>query len=543
MKKLAILILSLTFITCQKDYLEEEHYNLSTDVFNTQQGLEALLNEGYRTFRFFYGGDMWSNAWVMTGTDVLYRGRNGALNNFHRYQGIEATYFPVFQLWQRLYKALNESNTFLANVDNIYDDEDLGQRRKGEALFHRAHWLWQITEHFGDVHLTTEPSSGPEFTAVRSSKSEFYQQIESDLLLAIDLLPEQTETGRVNKPAAQAFLARMYLYNEEYDKARDMSQLVIDNPNYQLEDNYGDMWNSKQNSETNTEFLFSAIFTSDATNTQPDYGQHAWSSQFLALLQHPRPITDYIGAGFNRMATTRRLVELFDDTIDQRGAVMFGPDPLELRYAGDPSKIATVFLRHPITVEEQSYYDDLRTAQAGSGFPLVNILDINNIYTPEDKLREIGTFFDIRKIWNRDRVELNLGIQGVFNHPVIRLGEVYLIHAEAEYMQGNLSSAVNSFNELRRARAVPGQEENMEITAADLTVDFILEERGRELTHEQQRKFDLIRLGKLAEYVDKYNPEAIGFDPSKHTLLPIPQAQLDAMTPESAEAFGQNPGY
>lgn len=544
MKKIvSFLFLILVAVSCETDFLEEANYNLSSEALETEQGLEALLNEGYRKFRYFYGGDEYISAWALTGTDVLYRGRNGLLNNFHRYQGIEATYDQVSNLWKLLYKSLNESNNFIANVDGTYENEELGDSRKGEALFQRAHWLWLITSHFGEATLLTKPSSGAEFEAVRSSRSEFYGQIIEDLTSAIALLPNMpSETGRVGKAAAQAFLSRMYLYIEDYDNAIKMADLVLDNSNYQLEANYADMWNTKENSENNSEFLLAAVFTSDATNTNPRYVQHGWSSQFLALLGHPRPIRDYYGTGLNRMATTRYLVELFDDEIDQRGAVMFGPDPLEIRYSQNNSKVASVFLRHSMTDQERSNYETLQETQ-GNQFPLVNILDIDSIYNPQGKLREIGTFFDCRKIWSKTRADLGLGPQGVFNHPIIRLAEVYLIKAEAQMMLEDLSGAVNTMNILRRARAVPGQEAAMEVTENDMDIDFILDERARELTHEQQRKFDLIRTGKLAERVQLHNPEATGFDPGRHSLLPIPQEQLDAMTPESAQNYGQNPGY
>ncbi len=81
----------------------------------------------------------------------------------------------------------------------------------------------------------------------------------------------------------------------------------------------------------------------------------------------------------------------------------------------------------------------------------------------------------------------------------------------------------------------------MEIKPEQLTLDFILDERARELGGEQQRWFDLKRTGKLLERVKAYNPDAKVNIKEHHLLRPIPQTQLDAII--NKEEFGQNAGY
>jgi hypothetical protein len=122
---------------------------------------------------------------------------------------------------------------------------------------------------------------------------------------------------------------------------------------------------------------------------------------------------------------------------------------------------------------------------------------------------------------------------------VVRLADVYLMAAEAELALGHRAPALNLINTLRRQRAIAGHESEMEITDAQLTLDFILDERGRELVGEQLRWFDLKRTGALLERVKKHNPEAASNIQEKHLLRPIPQSFLDAI--ENATEFGQNP--
>ena len=96
-------------------------------------------------------------------------------------------------------------------------------------------------------------------------------------------------------------------------------------------------------------------------------------------------------------------------------------------------------------------------------------------------------------------------------------------------------------NEFLRKRAIPVKENEMQISENELTIDFLLEERARELCGEQIRWFDLKRTNKLIEYVRLYNMDAKDNIQDYHMLRPIPQSQLDAIT--NKEEFKQNPGY
>ena len=118
-------------------------------------------------------------------------------------------------------------------------------------------------------------------------------------------------------------------------------------------------------------------------------------------------------------------------------------------------------------------------------------------------------------------------------------------------MSGQPAMAVQRLNDLRNARAVPGQSnvldaaEEAQVSAQN--IDVILDERARELCGEQHRWFDLKRTGKLIERVTMYNQVAGENIQGFHVLRPIPQPQLDAITNKTsgpdAEGFWQNEGY
>ena len=155
---------------------------------------------------------------------------------------------------------------------------------------------------------------------------------------------------------------------------------------------------------------------------------------------------------------------------------------------------------------------------------------------------DINLFPNLKKVDDFKRPSINEPA-GSRDYIVYRLAETYLIAAEALLQDGRPGEAVEYVNAVRRRAAWPGMEDQMEVTAGDLNIDFILDERGREFYGEQKRWFDLKRTGKLVERVKLYNK---GFSSTAsdniqdhHMLRPIPASQRELSTAE----YPQNPGY
>jgi hypothetical protein len=118
--------------------------------------------------------------------------------------------------------------------------------------------------------------------------------------------------------------------------------------------------------------------------------------------------------------------------------------------------------------------------------------------------------------------------------PLMRFAETYLNAAEAAFKAGNLTNAKNMVNVVRaRAGALP-------ITETDVTLDFLLDERTRELFGEWMRWYDLVRTKALGSRLATHNPIA-NFNPARDYLRPIPQSQIDLVT--SGPKYPQNPNY
>lgn len=116
----------------------------------------------------------------------------------------------------------------------------------------------------------------------------------------------------------------------------------------------------------------------------------------------------------------------------------------------------------------------------------------------------------------------------------MRLSETYLLRAEAYFHKGDLANAANDINVVRgRAQAKPVQ-------PGQISLDYILDERMRELVVEEPRRKTLVRLNKLYERTMKYNFRVKDNMEPYHELWPIPQTAIDANTGAKLQ---QNPGY
>lgn len=552
---LMLLLTGLLLNSCEKFLEEKNQSSLTEDPFyNTEAGITSAVNACYAGLRVWYGKEHGMGL-SETGTDLFLRGGDNKANQISDYTvDLNGGQTNIKDMWDMYYRALNVCNTALARLPESPLSETLKQQYEGEVRFLRAFYLFQIVQIWGGVVLNTTPTEGIVTTATRSSEEAFYEVINEDLNAAIASLKEgKSLDGRITQDAAKALLARVcltqgsqYQNAAKYSEAATLAKELINSGRYALFSDYKSLWDmSNAEGSTNSEVLFYVNYTNDDL-LNGDFEAVAGKGNnnhlhFIMVYDRQEGLQRSIAYGrpFQRFMPSLHLLQLFDTSTDQRYDGSFQTVWLANKTGmqkGDSQVFpemafgdtAIVTLRDPVTSE-----------QADRAKGRYKIYDRNSLYRADGTPALRSQFIQLSKLMDPTRLTVaqEWGSRDVF---VIRLAELYLIAAEAN-LQSNPSEALSFINTLRRTRAKAGKEQDMEISSADLTIDFILEERARELAGEQIRWFDLKRTHQLLPYVQRYNPDAKNNIKEYHQVRPIPQSQLDAIL--NKDDFKQNPGY
>lgn len=371
-----------------------------------------------------------------------------------------------------------------------------------EVRFLRAFNYWVMMDLFGSSTFITEADPIGATLPQQKNRAELFTYIESELkAIEPDLAPVKTiEYGRVDQGAAWALLARIYLNAQvytgtpKYTEAITYSKKVIDG-GYSLYPGYNRVFMA-DNDKAKDEFIYA--INCDGLKTT-GYGNTTFFVHCASGDDH----NDYgVAGGWNGYRATSALVHLFDDptgNTDKRALFTTS------KYGTDAAQLALTDISDFNTGPHVKKYINIRS----DGLP---VSDINQ------------TFSDV-------------------DFPVFRLSEMYLIYAEAVLRGGtggDITTAVSYINKIRE-RAY-GTTSKGQITASDLNLQFILDERGRELYWEGHRRTDLIRYGLLttSTYLWPWKggvASGTGAD-SKYNLFAVPASNLVANT-----NLTQNPGY
>lgn len=258
---LPIACLSFMVSSCDKNILDTTAYGESTSATFWRNGDDAVsaANAMYTLLREedSYGHN--ENVFDNCADDIFRAGDHGyeeAMENFT----MDASNYGVRAGWKNKYEMINRANAVLINVPGIEDmDEALKNRVLGEAHFIRAFGYWRFSVIYGGVPLILEDNIiESNFNIPKATLAEVQAQIESDLIAAVSLLPAthtSENLGRPNKGSANGLLAKLYLYQEDFDGTIAAGTEVINGP-YPLADNFRD--NFTPATENNPEMLFAA---------------------------------------------------------------------------------------------------------------------------------------------------------------------------------------------------------------------------------------------------------------------------------------------
>lgn len=224
-------------------------------------------------------------------------------------------------IWQGRYQGINRANNAIFYLERFNIDATLKARLIAESRFLRASFYFDLVRCFGGVPLVTQMIDINDTEAIqqtvfiRKTKEETYAQIEADLIAAAEILPVQypsAEVGRATKGAANAMLAKVYLYQQKWQQAYDAAGEVIFSGQYALLDDYAQVW--REAGENGSESVYEVQAT--VGNGLVDYTN----------VQGPRGTPD-LGWGFN--IPSQSLVNAYEAGDERRDAtIMFVPGVL-----------------------------------------------------------------------------------------------------------------------------------------------------------------------------------------------------------------------
>lgn len=598
-----IAMLGALLFTTQSCDLDEYNPGGTTadNVFSSETGFDAVLNGVYG----YWGGQFYGREDIVLlvngGSDTWINIANcGYGRQMSKYQEGNSTTGQFLNTWRRLYEIINVCNACLGRIDDLdWSSEETRNSRYGEASFHRAYAYWMLVEMFGNVELRTTETVEPVFEAYRSTYEELYNQMLTDVQSAVDYIPNTTsDVGRLTKKAAYGLKARIALTYASYcdtqaekdiyyQMAQDAADYVIEHQDelgvslYDTPAEVFDPANNKTNTEAMLIATHSTVASLNMNSSNPNRLHiyfHAKYSDWVGIEQcyeYGNDRNSYSGAMC--MMPTKHLLELYDETIDRRYTDWFRENYYQTAtdYVWTETDL-NHFQKPTSMVGTSMAYGDLAmcfTKQAYNGtednkraLPYA-MVDINDTYDPITGAVSTDANFNIHfptllKFEDAHLEELGLptnsqvGSNDVF---MMRLPEMYLIAAECEVMKSNGSydAAADYLNVIRRRAAVSGHESDMEVSGSQLAslsaaakaggeataLDFILDERARELCAEFIRWFDLKRTGNLVRYIKdlNYNPDVAPYVNEYCNLRPIPNGFLTTIS--NPDEFGQNPGW
>lgn len=547
-------IVSMILLTtaCSDSFLDEKVLDkYAPESLTDKLGFEASVIGLHNSLSTLYTTDQDQTFIVasVVGTDEVWApaGRsNGMARPFFDYSQLISTDSGSSKIWTSLYKIINNANIVVKSAES---GTSIGMSQaelnafKAEACFFRAYSYNMLTTLFGGVPLVTEPIAAAKTDFVRAPIEDVNDLIVSDLLFAVDHLPNVKNLihkSRIHTAVANQLLAEVYLRLDKPDLAEKQCNAIFDSLDFKLikarfgvkanqsGDYFSDMFlfGNQRRSQGNTEVIW--VIEQENTTDVPGGSsgspqqRRAWGGAYYEL--PGMVVADTLGGrGIGRVRLNNWvLYNLYNDD-DMRNSKY--NIHRQHYFNNSESKFSTVFGKKvPYGVDETFTLAD--NSQ-------LKIFASDTIFKYAPYTQKWGQL-DSRDIF---------GYAMRKDFIIMRLAETYLLRAEARLKQNNFQGAADDINELRsRSNAST-------VSQSDITLDFILDERARELIGEENRRMTLVRTGTLVRRARALTGtttlaggaiETTNGLQDFHVLLPIPQSEINLNKDAVLE---QNIGY
>jgi hypothetical protein len=582
--KVSTLALLLAATAGCKDILIEEPRSILVPSFlGTPEGVQAGLTGVYSGLRNVYGNEE-AEYMAVQGTDEWMRGFNPT-QGYEDYTQINANNSAVTNQWGIIYRYINDANGVIQYAASVQGLPPATLKQiVAEAKLLRANYYFLLVQTWGDVPLSLKFVDAPTKDIARAPTADVYNAIITDLTEAMaDIADKPAQPGRVNRATALHILSKVYLTRAtskakqatDYENAlRYASELITNKTRYGVDLEADAATVFAEGQENGKEVLMNVQFNQDPTFTGQDPFSPTGANQTnfffrsrYDLLPNLDRSTVY-GRPYGRFCPTPKLLDSYI-TAGETGRQLRTLDTRYNKWFTTMWLVNSPGIHSGATVNPRAQVGDTAAWYPGRNLTATELARI--------AIRPLGPFLvgtpsqystNFSPVMNKYDDATRTGVNNPSDRPLIvyRFAETYLIAAEASMYLNRISDAVGYINTVRERAGAAGRKTQMDISAATLTgtstladprgIDFILDERMRELCGEQMRWYDLVRTGKLVERVQAFVPAqqdnkdavfgkgtygstaAANIRPF-HVLRPIPQSEID----RTSGKIKQNDGY
>ena len=557
--------------SCNDSFLEVPVTGqLDEGLLSSRQGLESSLIAVYSQVNGRFNRMASPSNWVWgsvrgadanKGTDP---GDFSDINPIQRYEALP-TQGVIRDKYNGNYEGVARANSTMRLLKKAAPEvpQDIKTSIEAQARFLRAHFYFELKRAFGDTPYVDENVDYG--TGIEKVKNDvnLWPKIEEDMMFAYNNLPEtQPQVGRVNKWAAAAYLAKIYMYQNKFNEAKALYDIIIpggktsNGKAYGLVPLYANVFKaSNDNHEESVWAYQAAANTGSVNNANPEFDLN-WPYNTGA--DGPGNCCSFFQPTFtlaNSFRTNGGL-PLLDESYNTPANELKTDMGLETKDAFTP---------------DTGPLDPRIDHSIGRrGIPYLDWMDfpgkawIRNQPNAGPYQTKKFVYYKTDKGTLQDNSSWTPGYTAI-NFPIIRFADVLLMAAEAEIEVGSLAKALDYINRVRARVAnpagfvmkngAPAANYVMNLYGAFATQDearkAVRFERKLELSGEAHRFFDLVRWGTAEQELNAYLAyeapklplgafNGASFTKGQDELLPIPQDQIDLL---GTDVLQQNPGY
>lgn len=477
--------------SCSDEWLKPKPKSFFTpeNVYNEAEGFESIIITLRKNLKEEHSGGL---HWIASEFATSDLGSPWSQLDFYNLTPSSSRYYPFLSMFTDMFEFVKNANVVISRIDNIeWDSDEERNTILAEALFHRAYWYYRLVHTYGDVPFINNEIEEVKLDFQTHSRTAILDKLQEDLEYASQNLPESVNPGEISKYAALHLLTKVYLADLEFDKAIQSSTQVINGPFELMKERFGQdvddparnvIWDLHRpknfNLPNNTETILTFI---DRYEAPPDARS---SGLFTMRLYNPQWMQAQV-----------------KDSEGKPGMVADGLQYDSLGRGNANVRLTASYQYHIWNYKDQTWRNTTDLRRADKNWVDIDELRYNNpesvdygeVVNSDYFAQQLDTF---KHLYAIPHYIMYVPMDDANARPVggngdwylFRLAGTYLLRAEAYFWKGQLAEAADDLNEVRgRAEALP-------VSADEVDIDFIMDERARELFAEEPRHSELVRV-------------------------------------------------